>query len=71
MSGELSEWTLDWYAPYVTPCVDCVYLENFSYRVVRGGSFGTDVDNVFPPARNGDVPQSRNAFYGVRCARSP
>jgi formylglycine-generating enzyme len=71
LAGSLSEWTLDWYAPYVSPCLDCVYLTDFSYRVVRGGSFGTDVDNVFASARNGDVPQSRNSFYGVRCARTP
>jgi formylglycine-generating enzyme len=75
LAGELAEWTLDWYAPYVDPsidpCADCVYLTDFSYRVVRGGSFGTDTDDVFPWARDGDVPGSRNAFYGFRCARSP
>jgi formylglycine-generating enzyme len=71
LAGNLAEWTLDWYAPYVDPCADCVYLTDFSYRVVRGGSFGTDTDNVFPQARDGDVPGSRNSFYGVRCARSP
>ena len=71
LAGELAEWTLDWYAPYVDPCVDCVYLTDFSYRVVRGGSFGTDTEDVFPQARDGDLPGSRNAFYGFRCARSP
>ena len=71
LAGELAEWTLDWYAPYVDPCVDCVFLTDFSYRVVRGGSFGTNTENVFPPARDGDVPGSRNAFYGFRCARTP
>ncbi|HSY39435.1 MAG TPA: SUMF1/EgtB/PvdO family nonheme iron enzyme [Polyangia bacterium] len=71
LAGELAEWTLDWYAPYVDPCVDCVYLTDFSYRVVRGGSFGTNTEDVFPPARDGDLPGSRNAFYGFRCARSP
>jgi hypothetical protein len=25
LAGCLSEWTLDWYAPHVQPCVDCVY----------------------------------------------
>jgi len=71
LAGELAEWTLDWYAPYVDPCVDCVYLTDFSYRVVRGGSFGTDTEDIFPTARDGDLPGSRNAFYGFRCARSP
>jgi formylglycine-generating enzyme len=71
LAGNLSQWNLDWYAPYVDPCTDCVYLTDYSYRVVRGNSFGTDVDNVFPPSRNGDVPAARNSFNGVRCARSP
>jgi formylglycine-generating enzyme len=71
LAGSLSEWTLDWYAPYVQPCRDCVYLTDFSYRVLRGGSFGTDTENVFPPSRDGDTPPSRNSFYGARCARTP
>jgi len=70
LAGTLSEWTLDWLAPYET-CTDCVFLTDFSYRVVRGGSFGTDTQNLLPPARDGDTPPSRNAFYGARCARSP
>jgi formylglycine-generating enzyme len=71
LAGNLSEWNLDWYAPYVQPCTDCVYLTDFSYRVTRGGSFGTDSENLFPEARDGDLPSSRNAFHGARCARIP
>jgi sulfatase modifying factor 1 len=71
LAGDLSEWTLDWYAPYVDPCVDCVYLTDYSYRVVRGGSFGTDTEDLAPWARDGDTPASRNSFYGARCARTP
>ena len=71
LAGNLGEWNLDWYAPYVQPCADCVYLTDFSYRVLRGGSFGTDTENVFPPSRDGDTPPSRNSFYGARCARTP
>jgi formylglycine-generating enzyme required for sulfatase activity len=71
LAGNLAEWTLDWDAPYANPCVDCANLTDFSYRVLRGGSFGTDTDNVLPTARDGDVPPARNAFYGARCARSP
>jgi formylglycine-generating enzyme required for sulfatase activity len=71
LAGNLAEWTLDWFAPYVQPCADCVYLTDFSYRVLRGGSFGTDTQNVFPASRDGDTPPSRNSFYGARCARTP
>jgi formylglycine-generating enzyme required for sulfatase activity len=71
LAGDLGEWNLDWEGNYVEPCIDCVYLTNVSYRVVRGGSFGTDTQNLFSAARDGDVPSSRNSFYGARCARSP
>jgi len=70
LAGSLAEWNLDWLADF-KPCVDCVFLTDFSYRVVKGGSFGTDTENLFPPSRVGDTPPSRNAFYGARCARSP
>ena len=71
LAGELGQWTADWYAPYASPCQDCAALKDYSYRVFRGGSFGTDVEDVFPWARDGDLPSSRNAFHGFRCARSP
>ncbi len=71
LAGDLAEWTLDWFAPYANPCTDCANLTDFSYRVLRGGSFGTDTDDTLPMARDGDVPAARNAFYGARCARSP
>jgi sulfatase modifying factor 1 len=71
LAGNLTEWILDWDAPYVQPCTDCVFLTDVSYRSVRGGSWDADTQNVFPWADDGDVPTSRNASYGVRCARSP
>lgn len=71
LAGNLGEWNLDWYGNYVEPCTDCVYLTDVSYRVVRGGSFAADARNLFSAARDGDVPASRNSFYGARCARSP
>jgi formylglycine-generating enzyme required for sulfatase activity len=72
MAGGLSEWTLDWLAPYVTPCTDCVFLTDYSYRTAHGGSFGADTTDIFPWARDdGDLPTDRDAFYGARCARSP
>jgi sulfatase modifying factor 1 len=72
MAGSLSEWNLDWLAPYVTPCTDCVFLTDYSYRTAHGGSFGTDTGALLPPARDdGDLPADRDAFYGARCARSP
>ena len=72
LAGDLEEWILDYNAPYVTPCTDCVFLTAFSYKVLRGGGFATDPQDLFSSARNsGDDPESRNPFTGARCARSP
>jgi formylglycine-generating enzyme required for sulfatase activity len=71
LAGSLSEWTLDWEAPYVTPCKDCVFLPNYSYRVLRGGNWSPGGADISPWTRDGDMPSSRNAFYGARCARPP
>jgi formylglycine-generating enzyme required for sulfatase activity len=71
LGGSLSEWTLDWLAPYMTPCNDCVFLQNYSYRVLRGGNFSPGGDDVSAQSRDGDLPSSRNSFYGARCARTP
>ncbi|HSK49683.1 MAG TPA: SUMF1/EgtB/PvdO family nonheme iron enzyme [Solirubrobacterales bacterium] len=39
------------------------------YRVLRGGSWATHPDVVRPSFRNWDLPQRRQIFAGVRCAR--
>jgi iron(II)-dependent oxidoreductase len=42
-----------------------------SYRVLRGGSFGTDVAACRGTFRNWDHPIRRQIFSGFRCARDP
>jgi formylglycine-generating enzyme required for sulfatase activity len=71
LSADLSEWNLDWYAPYA-PGRDCADFAAASDRVLRGGYFG------FPNAaallswrRDNDTPPSRDNFIGFRCSRSP
>jgi formylglycine-generating enzyme required for sulfatase activity len=73
LAGDLDEWILDYNAPYVDPCNDCVFLTDFSYKVLRGGSWGTDPQNLFSAARggSGDDPTTRAVGDGARCARSP
>jgi formylglycine-generating enzyme required for sulfatase activity len=70
LAGELWEWTLDWNAPYV-PCTDCANFTTASYRVIRGGGFGTAASEVLPPFRYRDSPSFRGGGYGFRCARTP
>jgi formylglycine-generating enzyme required for sulfatase activity len=71
LAGNVNEWTLDSYGPYVTPCTDCANLDATSFRVVRGGYFADDEEYLLPTSRSDDAPQSRSACIGFRCARGP
>jgi len=84
MAGETAEWNLDWYAPYVDPCVDCAYLTG-PYPDIVPGMMNPDNSRVIrgaryaQPSANGALlasPDSRNfepPFFagGIRCARTP
>ena len=41
------------------------------YKVLRGGSFGTDAVACRGTFRNWDYPIRRQIFAGFRCARDP
>jgi formylglycine-generating enzyme len=73
LAGDLYEWNLDWYAPYVDPCTDCVNATAASERLLRGGSFYYGASLLLPALRSYGIPSesNRNGIYGVRCARSP
>ena len=71
LAGEVSEWTLDWEATYVDPCVDCAYLNATSGRVVRGSSFVSNATALPPWTRALVDPAGRNRGVGFRCAQSP
>jgi len=71
LTGNVSEWTLDWYvSPYTNPCTDCVTLVG-SYRVIRGGGFRDDAALLRAGFRYYDTPAGRRDYVGVRCARTP
>jgi iron(II)-dependent oxidoreductase len=40
-----------------------------AYKVLRGGSWATSRDVMRPSFRNWDLPQRRQIFAGIRCAR--
>jgi formylglycine-generating enzyme required for sulfatase activity len=65
------EWTLDLYATYANPCIDCVDATGGYYRVIRTGSFGDDKTNLVPWYRFENVSYVRNAGFGFGCARTP
>jgi gamma-glutamyl hercynylcysteine S-oxide synthase len=72
--GDVWEWTSSGWHPYagfaVFPYPE--YSQVFfggDYRVLRGGSFGTDTSAIRATFRNWDHPVRRQIFAGFRCAR--
>ncbi|WP_028932225.1 ergothioneine biosynthesis protein EgtB [Pseudonocardia spinosispora] len=72
--GDVWEWTSSGWHPYpgfeMFPYPE--YSEVFfggDYRVLRGGSFGSDASAVRATFRNWDHPIRRQIFSGFRCAR--
>jgi formylglycine-generating enzyme required for sulfatase activity len=72
LAGNVWEWNLDWFAPYVSPCTDCAQLTAASYRVGRGGGFVGSEPGLVPPDRyTGFSADARDYALGFRCARAP
>jgi sulfatase modifying factor 1 len=71
MAGEVWEWTLDGYAPYVDPCTNCAYLSTAPGQVIRGGAYYSSAAEVVPAHRS-ERRATVALFYdvGFRCARS-
>jgi formylglycine-generating enzyme required for sulfatase activity len=70
LTGEVSEWNLDWSGCPGGPCVDCACLTGGSSRVLEG------CDDACPAGGNLQLllwadPTVTDATYGFRCARSP
>ncbi|MFL5901564.1 MAG: SUMF1/EgtB/PvdO family nonheme iron enzyme [Solirubrobacterales bacterium] len=72
--GQAWEWTSSDFLAY--PGFEAFpyreYSEAFfgdTYKVLRGGSWATDPNVMRPSFRNWDLPQRRQIFAGIRCAR--
>jgi gamma-glutamyl hercynylcysteine S-oxide synthase len=72
--GQVWEWTSSDFLPY--PGFEAFPYREYSepffgdgYRVLRGGSWATHPRVVRPSFRNWDLPQRRQIFAGLRCAR--
>lgn len=71
MSGNVSEWTWDWSAPYgVEAVTDPVGPEIATIRSVRGGSWRYSPSAARSTARSGSRPELKAMDLGFRIARN-
>ena len=69
--GNVWEWVQDWYGPYdVDAVTDPQGASADSYRVYRGGGWGTFAGNCRSADRNFDTPDMRLAGLGFRVLRA-
>ncbi len=68
MHGNVWEWCLDWYGPYLGgSVVDPRGSEAGSYRVIRGGGWGVDASLCATASRgNNSYPWFRSNYRGFR-----
>jgi formylglycine-generating enzyme required for sulfatase activity len=67
MSGNVWQWTADDYQPY--PGRTPAFAIPPGAKVIRGGSFQSDRNNVSAVTRNLERPATRSSSIGFRCAR--
>ncbi|HWM55865.1 MAG TPA: SUMF1/EgtB/PvdO family nonheme iron enzyme [Solirubrobacterales bacterium] len=72
--GQVWEWTSSDFLAY--PGFEAFPYKEYSevffgdeYKVLRGGSWATSSEVMRPSFRNWDLPQRRQIFSGIRCAR--
>jgi formylglycine-generating enzyme required for sulfatase activity len=72
LAGNVEEWVADWYAPGYpeADAVDPLGPPSGDERVIRGGGYHAARPWLRGAARHRDLPSSRRAWRGFRCARS-
>ena len=73
LAGNVAEWTYDWHLAefYIfSPKTNPVGPKKGHYKVIRGGSWRNNSENVNMIYRNATVPSIRNKTVGFRCAQS-
>jgi formylglycine-generating enzyme required for sulfatase activity len=72
MAGNVVEWVSSLYKPYPYDATDGrENLDSSDARVLRGGSWGSNVDGVRSAYRSWGDPAATSGSIGFRCSRSP
>jgi len=73
MSGNVAEWVNDWHYPeyYIfSPKKNPQGPDKGQYKVIRGGSWRHDAEDIRLTYRNATIPKLQNNSVGFRCALS-
>lgn len=71
MHGNVEEWCLDWYGPYVADDqTDPVGMKHGLYRVTRGGSHNTPEKYLRSSNRMAMIPEDKHAQTGFRIVQA-
>lgn len=74
MSGNVSEWVQDWHFPeyyLFSPKENPPGPDKGHYKVIRGGNWQNNAEDISPTYRNATIPKARSKTVGFRCVTDP